>query len=88
MSQALNPFAMTVGIDVETGASIRRHQLTKVRLKIEEQTYSVLACITQATVCILGMDILRYYTITIDGDRAALLIKNRRIERSEEDFTL
>ena len=88
VSQALNPFAMRVRMDVETRVGVHPHQLTKIQLKINEQTDSILAYITQAPVCILGMDILRYYTITIDGDRAGLLIKNNRAEWLEEDFIL
>ena len=75
--QQMNPFPLRNDfIDVETGGSMQKQLLTKIEVVIDEYIYSILTCVTQTNSCILGMDILQYYTLTINGNKAGAWIKN------------
>ncbi len=83
----MNPFPINmVDVTVETGGGMQTQQVTKVQVVIDDQSYYVMACINQASTCILGMDILKYYTLTIDGDKAGVLIKNSLSPRVEDEL--
>jgi hypothetical protein len=75
-----------IGIAVETGAGMQRQRLKKLQVWIDDEVHSVMACINQANSFILGIDILKYYTLTIDGDRAGILVNNSRVPTVEEEF--
>jgi hypothetical protein len=62
------------GIIVLDGVKIQH--VTIIKLIIDEYSYDLVARITQAQSCIPGMDVLKYYTISIDGDKSGVLMKN------------
>ncbi|CAF2910657.1 unnamed protein product [Rotaria sp. Silwood2] len=87
--EKLKPFPVDATyIDIETGAGMQRQKLTKIQVNIDEHCYNVIACINQGSLCILGLDILKYYTLNIDGDKAGVLIKNSLKPNLEEIFTI
>jgi hypothetical protein len=78
--QQMNPFPVNnLYGNVETSAGIQKQYLTKIELIIDKLIYNVMACINQGSSCILGMDILKYYTLTIDDNKAGILVKNNLI---------
>ena len=87
--QSMYPFPVNdIHVDVETSAGKQRQFLTKIQVMIDEHVYNVMACINQGSSCILGMDILKYYTLTIDGDKAGILVKNNLVPNLEEEFRI
>ncbi len=68
------------GIIVLGGVKIQH--VTIIKLIIDEYSYNLVACITQAQSCILGMDVLKYYTLFVDGDKSGVLMKNTLISNN------
>ncbi|CAF3032731.1 unnamed protein product, partial [Rotaria sp. Silwood2] len=87
--EVLNPLPIGgTAIDIETGAGIRRQNLTKIQIVIDEHIYNIMACINQGSLCVLGLDILKYYTLTIDCNKAGVLMKNNLKPNLEEEFNI
>jgi predicted aspartyl protease len=87
--QQMNPLFMNdIYVNVETGAGTQKQHLTKIQVIIDEHIYNLIACVNQGSSCILGMDILKYYTLTIDGDKAGILVKNNIMPNVEEEFRI
>ena len=59
-------------VDLET------QEITKVQLTIREQSHYIMACINSVPTCILGIGIVKYYTVIIDGNKVGVLIKNSK----------
>jgi hypothetical protein len=85
----MNPFVLEgVHATVETGAGERQQFLTKIELKIDEYKYTLMANVNEGSTCLLGLDILKYYTFTLDGNNAGVLIKNSLMPNIEEEIRL
>jgi len=82
----LQPFQQsTITVPYETCGGIVHEPLTKIDIIIDGQKYCIMAVIHKGTKCILGLDILKYYVMHLDGGRAGLLIKNNLPPKVEED---
>ena len=55
----LNPYRIPgIFIDEETGGGVKRQHVTSIKLIIDEYSYNLVVCITQAQTCILEVDVL------------------------------